>query len=143
MLETGSAHSTRKLRHADVLVVGSGAGGALVSLALAEAGLDVVCLEQGPWVQPQDHPHASPDWQWQRQTNWNTEVNVRNDPADYPIDTSSEHTLMWNGVGGSTRPLHGDLAAPAAVRFSQRNGARAGAGLAAELRGTGAILPRQ
>ena len=93
---------TRKLDHADVLVVGSGAGGALVSLVLAEAGFKVVCLEQGPWVQPQDHPHHSQDWQWQRLTNWNTEVNVRGDPADYPIDTESEHTLMRSGVGGST-----------------------------------------
>jgi choline dehydrogenase-like flavoprotein len=92
----------RKLERADVLVVGSGAGGALVSLVLAEAGLKVVCLEQGPWVQPQEHPHYSPDWQWQRLTRWNTEVNVRSDPADYPIDTQSEHTLMWAGVGGAT-----------------------------------------
>lgn len=92
----------RKLDHADVLVVGSGVGGALVTLVLAQAGLKVVCLEQGPWVLPKDHPHTSVDWQWRRQTDWNTEVNARNDPADYPIDTESEHTLMWSGVGGST-----------------------------------------
>ena len=92
----------RKLDHADVLVVGAGAGGALTSLVLAQAGLSVVCLEQGGWVSAQDHPHHDQDWQWQRQTNWNTEVNVRADEADYPIDTQSEHTLMWSGVGGST-----------------------------------------
>ena len=46
-------------RHADVLVIGAGATGAIASLVLGEAGLDVVCLEQGGWVQPDDHPHAA------------------------------------------------------------------------------------
>lgn len=36
---------------ARVCVVGSGAGGALVAMRLAEAGHDVVVVEAGPWVQ--------------------------------------------------------------------------------------------
>ena len=86
----------------DVVVVGAGVGGAITTMVLAEAGLRVVCLEQGGWIRPTDHPHASPDWEWQRLTRWNTAPNVRRLPADYPIDTDDERTLMWNAVGGST-----------------------------------------
>ena len=34
----------------DVLIVGSGAGGATTAAMLAEAGLDVLVVEEGPWV---------------------------------------------------------------------------------------------
>jgi len=40
---------------ADVVVVGSGPGGALVAKELAEAGKEVVLLEEGPPVTPQDY----------------------------------------------------------------------------------------
>jgi choline dehydrogenase-like flavoprotein len=36
--------------HTEVLVIGSGAGGALTAKALAEAGRDVTVIEEGPWV---------------------------------------------------------------------------------------------
>lgn len=36
------------------LVVGSGAGGALTAALLAEAGRDVLVLEEGPWIDPTD-----------------------------------------------------------------------------------------
>jgi choline dehydrogenase-like flavoprotein len=34
----------------DVLIIGSGAGGATTAAVLAEAGLDVIVVEEGPWV---------------------------------------------------------------------------------------------
>ena len=86
----------------DVLIIGAGATGALAAAVLAKAGLDVVCLEQGGWVEPNDHPHYSSDWTWQRRTNWSPDVNKRRHPDDYPVETNSSQVLMWNGVGGST-----------------------------------------
>ena len=35
---------------ADVLVIGAGAAGGAFCFSLAQAGIDVVCLEQGGWV---------------------------------------------------------------------------------------------
>jgi hypothetical protein len=42
---------TRPACDADVLVIGSGAGGATTAALLAEAGLDVLVVEEGPWVE--------------------------------------------------------------------------------------------
>jgi choline dehydrogenase-like flavoprotein len=42
----------------DVVIVGSGAGGATAAKVLCEAGLRVVALERGPWLTPE---HASGD----------------------------------------------------------------------------------
>lgn len=44
----------------DVVVVGSGAGGATVATLLAEAGLEVVVLEEGPYVRPADYQRFPP-----------------------------------------------------------------------------------
>ncbi len=38
----------------DVVVVGTGAGGAVAAQVLAEAGLDVVILEEGPFLRPEE-----------------------------------------------------------------------------------------
>lgn len=97
-----STRAGAKPERADVVIVGAGVGGALAALIMAQAGLRVVCLEQGGWTRPEDHPHYSPDWEWQRATRWSTAPNVRRRSQDYPIDSTDELTLMWNGVGGSS-----------------------------------------
>jgi choline dehydrogenase-like flavoprotein len=88
--------------HADVLVIGAGASGAILSLQMAQAGLRVVCLDQGGSTAPADHPHTSPDWQHQRQNRWSPNPNLRQAAADYPVETTQSNALMWNAVGGST-----------------------------------------
>ena len=87
---------------ADVLIIGSGATGAIAARVLGTAGLDVVCLEQGGWVAAQDHPQLHADWQWQRRARWNADVNLRSNADDFAVRTDSSQVLMWNAVGGST-----------------------------------------
>ena len=49
---------------ADVIVIGSGAGGGFVATALAEAGKSVLLLERGKWYDyKKDFPARYPDWQ--------------------------------------------------------------------------------
>ena len=43
---------------ADYVVVGSGAGGASVAVALARGGASVAIVEAGPWRAPQDYPSS-------------------------------------------------------------------------------------
>ena len=89
---------------ADVLVVGSGAGGGALSWRLAEAGIDVVCLERGDWTDPAAYPATTPDWESRRVRDFHPNPNIRGRDTDYPIDESTTpiKPLMFSAVGGST-----------------------------------------
>ena len=89
---------------ADVLVIGAGASGSVVSKHLAEAGFGVVCLEQGGWVDASDFPGESLEWELATTKRWHLNPNVRALDADYPCETSESdvNPLMHNAVGGST-----------------------------------------
>ena len=88
----------------DVLVVGAGASGAAFTWSLAEAGIQVLCLEQGGWVDPRTYPTAGEDWEIHRQTDFHPDPNFRRLAVDYPLNTrdSPIDPLMYNAVGGST-----------------------------------------
>ena len=47
----------------DVLVVGAGSSGGAFAWSLSDAGFDVLCLEQGDWLRPEDSPSAKDDWE--------------------------------------------------------------------------------
>ena len=88
----------------DVLVIGAGASGGAFSWSLAEAGFDVMCLDQGDWVDPASYPALQDDWELHRQTEFNADPNVRGLPEDYPVNDADSPIapLMYNAVGGST-----------------------------------------
>ena len=89
---------------ADVLIVGAGASGGVVGKRLAEAGFDVVCLEQGDWHDRADYPGNKLDWELKARKEWATSPNIRGLAEDYPIveDDTPVSPLMFNAVGGST-----------------------------------------
>lgn len=85
----------------DVLVIGAGFGGAVMSKRLSDAGIKVTCLEQGDWVHPLDRPHFHQEWEIEGERGWSHEPNVRKLPEDYPI-TGNTTPFLYNAVGGST-----------------------------------------
>ena len=88
----------------DVLVVGGGLSGAALTWSLCQAGIKVVCLEQGGWVDPSDFPTNHLDYEVHRQSDWSPDPNVRKLPQDYPVNhlESDMVPVMYNAVGGST-----------------------------------------
>ena len=90
--------------HSDVVVIGAGPSGAVVTDYLTQKGFSVTCLEQGRWVNPSEFPGDKLDWELQAQQKWHHDPNVRRTPADYPTEVSDSdiHPVMMAGVGGST-----------------------------------------
>ena len=88
----------------DGLVIGAGASGAAFAWSLAEAGIDVMCLEQGGWIDPRAYPSTQDDWEIHKQTDFNPNPNSRDLREDYPVNESGTPIapLMFNAVGGST-----------------------------------------
>jgi choline dehydrogenase-like flavoprotein len=88
----------------DVLIIGAGPSGAVTAKRLAEAGMSVVCLEQGDWPDYERARSAHPDFELTSGQYWAWNPNARQGPGDYPIDDSDSDitALMWNGVGGGS-----------------------------------------
>ena len=47
----------------DVLIIGAGASGAAFAWSLADTRINILCLEQGDWMNPADYPSNSIDWE--------------------------------------------------------------------------------
>ena len=88
----------------DVLVIGGGPSGAVVSHTLASRGLSVICLEQGDWINPTDLPGNKPEFELLTRTRWHWESNVRGRREDYPlnVDGANAPVSMFGAVGGSS-----------------------------------------
>ena len=105
----------KSANHADVLIIGAGASGAVAGLRLAEAGFSVVTLEQGDWPDRDSFRGSHPDWELNMRKQWSAFPEVRNNRGDYPMDqTECDIGLMnWNGVGGATTTISLTPATPA------------------------------
>lgn len=93
--------SSKDSNQTDVLVIGSGMGGAAISKRLSDAGVKVVCLEQGDWMPPDQYPHYYNEWEVEKYRSWVFDPNLRKAPEDYPV-TGHASPRMMNVVGGST-----------------------------------------
>ena len=107
----------KKADRAEVLIIGAGVSGAIAAKHLAEAGVRVVCLEQGRKVEPEEFYGDKPEWELMSQKRWHPNPNVRDQPTDYPIDVSESdvNPLMYSAVGGSSGLASPRVAAPPTV----------------------------
>jgi choline dehydrogenase-like flavoprotein len=86
----------------DVLVIGSGMGGAAMAKRLSDGGVKVICLEQGDWLtSPSDYSHELDTWEMEKLRGWSYDPNERQLPEDYPV-SGHIRPYLFNAVGGST-----------------------------------------
>jgi len=96
--------TTTGVETTDVLVIGAGAAGAALTWSLSTRGVDVLCLEQGDWVDDQDIPKNHRDWEVRGRHYWNASPGKRRGAADYPVTNLGENPVdvyMYSSVGGS------------------------------------------
>jgi choline dehydrogenase-like flavoprotein len=88
----------------DVLIVGAGAAGAAFAWSLADTRMNILCLEQGDWMDPARYPTTGMDWELRGLGDFALSPNTRRRPEDYPVDDSGSPIAvsMFSAVGGST-----------------------------------------
>jgi len=88
----------------DVLIVGAGASGAAIAWSLAETRMNILCLEQGDWMDPAKYPGMRADWELGQFGAFALSPNARKRREDYPVNDADSPIAasMFNAVGGST-----------------------------------------
>ena len=88
----------------DVVIIGAGASGAAFAWSLADTRMNILCLEQGDWMNPADYPSNSNDWELRQFGDFGLSPNSRGRREDYPVNDSESPIAasMFNAVGGST-----------------------------------------
>lgn len=93
----------RRKSESDVLIIGAGPSGSVAAYELSKQGFSVVCLEQGFMPDRGKFTGRDPEWELTTYKQWNPNPNIRDNPQDYPVNTSESeiNPLMFAGVGGS------------------------------------------
>lgn len=88
----------------DVVVVGSGAAGSIVSTKLNASGLRVACFESGDQIASAELPASSAYWQARRNKDFAFSPNLRMRVGDLQVDDVSSPIAVSNfsALGGST-----------------------------------------
>lgn len=86
----------------DIIIIGAGASGAAAAWNLSNKGFKIVCLDQGPIINPDLYPKNKSDSS--EINDFNFLPKCRNLDSDYPIndDNSPISISNYNAVGGST-----------------------------------------
>src|SRR5215469_17374069 len=102
--QAGSTEPRMAETTADVLIIGAGASGAALAWSLADTRMNVVCLEQGDWMNPAELPGMTASWEVRQVGDFNFSPNVRGRREDYPVNDGDSPIAvsMFNAVGGST-----------------------------------------
>ena len=80
----------------DVLIVGAGAAGAAFAWSMADTRMNILCLEQGDWMDPGKYPTTGTDWEMRRFSDFGFSPNSRGRSEDYPINDSESPISISN-----------------------------------------------
>lgn len=88
----------------DILIIGAGAAGAALAWSLADTRMNILCLEQGDWMDPAQYPGMRTDWEVRQLSDFALSPNARGRREDYPVNDADSPIAasMFNAVGGST-----------------------------------------
>src|SRR5262245_9638241 len=96
------------MRDADVIIVGAGAGGPVAAKTLAEAGIQVLVLEAGAWLDPErDYNRLENDIGSMLDGRLRWGPSDRSRPPWQRRRTGVSIILQAAGVGGTTRHYNG------------------------------------
>ena len=89
---------------ADIVIVGGGPCGSAVAWRLAQAGLDVACIERGDWFPYDVIGRDEPGWELRRARELHSNPNMRRGRDDAPVDDAESpiKPMIGNAVGGGS-----------------------------------------
>ncbi len=95
----------------DILIIGAGAAGAAAAWNLSKSGFKILCMDQGPIINPKSYSFNRLDWEQLSLKKFNVDPNIRQLKSDYPINNKNSPISVanFNAVGGSTILYSGHL----------------------------------